>query len=212
MQNEINLQEFKKILNYLIDNNKRLVEEGKYPIAVGIEGPAGIGKTELIKSIALERGMTFIKLNLSELEEIGDLTGFPIKEYKINRLNEDGSIQESEWVAHDLLSTYFQKPCKTYELTNESRMSYATPAWLPREENPNGTILLADDYTRANSMFMQATMELICTGKYISWNLPKNTTICLSSNPDDGQYQVTTLDSAQLSRMINFPVKFDINV
>lgn len=61
-------------------------------------------------------------------------------------------------------------------------------------------------------MFMQATMELICTGKYISWNLPKNTTICLSSNPDDGQYQVTALDSAQLSRMVNFPVKFDINV
>ena len=63
MQNEINLQEFKKILNYLIDNNRKLVDEGKYPIAVGIEGPAGIGKTELIKSIALERGMTFIKLN-----------------------------------------------------------------------------------------------------------------------------------------------------
>ncbi|MDD7753392.1 MAG: hypothetical protein PUJ51_02640 [Clostridiales bacterium] len=45
-------------------------------------------------------------------------------------------------------------------------MSYATPSWLPREENPNGTIIILDDYTRANSLFMQATMELICTGKY----------------------------------------------
>lgn len=161
MQNEINLQEFKKILNYLIDNNRKLVDEGKYPIAVGIEGPAGIGKTEFIKSIALERGMTFIKLNLSELEEIGDLTGFPIKEYKINELNEDGSVRESKWVAHDLISTYFQKPCETYEITTESRMSYATPAWLPREENPNGTILLADDYTRKQESQQKSSKNIV---------------------------------------------------
>lgn len=58
-------------------------------------------------------------------------------------------------------------------------MSYATPSWLPREENPNGTIIILDDYTRANSLFMQATMELICTGKYSTWSLPNNTTIVL---------------------------------
>ena len=76
-------------------------------------------------------------------------------------------------------------------------MGYAPPAWLPREENPNGCILLLDDYTRANSLFMQATMELINTAGYISWNLPKYTTICLTSNPDDGEFSVTSLDSAQ---------------
>ena len=43
-------------------------------------------------------------------------------------------------------------------------MSYAAPAWLPREDNPNGTIILLDDYTIANGLFMQATMELINTG------------------------------------------------
>ena len=61
-------------------------------------------------------------------------------------------------------------------------MSYATPSWLPREENPNGTIIILDDYTRANSLFMQATMELICTGKYSTWSLPNNTTIVLEKN------------------------------
>ena len=59
---------------------------------------------------------------------------------------------------------------------------------------------------------MQAIMELICTGKYISWKLPKYTSIALSSNFDDGSYQVTSLDAAQLSRMVNFPIKFDIKV
>lgn len=60
-------------------------------------------------------------------------------------------------------------------------------------------------------MFQQAIMELICTGKYISWKLPKNTTLCLSSNPDDGSYMVTSLDEAQLSRLISFNIKFDLN-
>ena len=27
-------------------------------------------------------------------------------------------------------------------------MSYAPPAWLPEKENPNGIILLLDDFTR----------------------------------------------------------------
>lgn len=42
--NNITLDEFKDIFKYLIINNKRLVEDGKYPIAIGIEGAAGLGK------------------------------------------------------------------------------------------------------------------------------------------------------------------------
>lgn len=58
---------------------------------------------------------------------------------------------------------------------------------------------------------MQSTMQLIQDGRYISWNLPKNTTIVLSTNPDSGQYAVSSLDPAQKSRFINFPVKFSID-
>ena len=46
---------------------------------------------------------------------------------------------------------------------------------------------------------MQATMQLIQDGKFISWKLPENTNIVLSSNPDDGTYQVSSLDPAQRS-------------
>lgn len=210
--NTITLDEFKDIFNYLLDNNKRLVDEGKSPTAIGLIGEAGLGKTSVMQQIADERGMTFVKLNLSELEETSDLTGFPIKEYKIKVLNKDTQKFEPKWVAHDLLDLYLRSACEEFELTDEVRMSYATPAWLPREENKNGVLLLLDDYSRANSLFMQATMELINTGRYISWKLPKYTTIALSSNPDDGSYQVTSLDAAQLSRMVNFPIKFDIKV
>lgn len=70
--NEMTLNEFAEVFNYLLDNNKRLQEEGNTPIAIGIEGAAGIGKTSLIQEIANERGMTLCKLSLSQLEEVGD--------------------------------------------------------------------------------------------------------------------------------------------
>lgn len=59
-------------------------------------------------------------------------------------------------------------------------------------------------------MFMQATMEIINTASYISWNLPKYTSILLTSNPDDGQFSVTSLDNAQKTRFINFNIKLNI--
>ena len=70
--NSIDLKEFKEIFNYFLDNNKRLISEGKNPIAIGCEGESGIGKTSILKQIAQERNMTFVKLNLAELDEVGD--------------------------------------------------------------------------------------------------------------------------------------------
>lgn len=200
MNNTITLDEFKDDIKYLIKNNKNLIEQGKKPIAIGIEGSAGLGKTSILQQIADEIGYGYVRLNLAELEEVSDLTGFPIKVYK----TEDG-----RWIPSDLVGKF----CDEVTFTGETRMSYAAPEWLPEEngEGKEGWILALDDYTRANSLFMQATMELIQNGKYISWNLPKNTTIVLSSNPDDGAYAVTSLDPAQRSRFINFPVKFSID-
>ena len=61
-----------------------------------------------------------------------------------------------------------------------------------------------------SSVLAQATMELICRGTYVSWSLPKYTNIVLTSNPDNGEYQVVTLDGAQKSRYVNFNLKFDV--
>lgn len=43
----------------------------------------------------------------------------------------------------------------------------------------------------------QAVMELIYKQEYISWKLPPNTHIVLTSNPDNGEYNVTSTDEAQ---------------
>lgn len=203
--NELTLSEFSDVFNYLLDNNRRLSDSNQTPISIGLEGIAGIGKTAIVEEVANKRGMTFCKLNLSQLEEVGDLCGFPQKEYYVTWINKEGK-QASKWMPEALLHNV---PAKV-NITGKTRMGYASPAWLPREENPNGTILLLDDYTRANSLFMQATMELINTAQYISWKLPNNTTVVLTSNPDDGEFSVTSLDSAQKTRFVNFNLKLNV--
>lgn len=202
--NELTLNEFKEVLSYLLTNNKHLEDSGLRPIAVGVEGEAGIGKTMMIEDIAKERGMTMCKVNLAQLEEIGDLVGMPIKECEVAWI-ENGQVKDRKW----LPESHTKNLDLRLKLTGKVRMSYAPPAWLPSEENPNGTIVFLDDYTRANSMFMQATMEIINTASYISWKLPKYTSIILSSNPDDGQFSVTSLDNAQKTRFINFNLKLN---
>ena len=203
--NEMTLNEFKEVFSYLLDNNKHLENSNLRPIAVGVEGEAGIGKTSLIEDIAKERGMTLCKVNLAQLEEIGDLVGMPMKECEVAWI-ENGQVKDKRWMPESQTKNLDLR----LKLTGRVRMSYAPPAWLPVDENPNGTIVFLDDYTRANSMFMQATMEIINTASYISWKLPKYTSIVLSSNPDDGQFSVTSLDNAQKTRFINFNLKLNI--
>lgn len=131
------------------------------------------------------------------------LTGFPIKEYEI--INENN---ETQWLSNDIVQTLSN--CSDLKFTGKSRMGYAPPAWLPTEFNPNGTIIFADDWNRCNSMVASAVMELINEGAYISWKLPKYTTLALSANPDNGEFNVTSMDSAILSRYVDFNIKFSI--
>jgi hypothetical protein len=59
---------------------------------------------------------------------------------------------------------------------------------------------------------MQATMEICDRQEYISWKLPKNWHVILTTNPDNGDYNVTTLDVAQQTRFISVELKYDVNV
>ena len=145
------------------------------------------------------------------------LIGFPIKEYEVQVAKlvkgEDGNpkvtiLPGTQWLTEKQID--IADKSTRYKITGRTRMSYAKPAWVP-EYNENGTILNLDDYSRANSQLLQATMELILTQKYVSWNLPKKTTIVITSNPDDGTSNVSSLDSAQRTRFMNYNIEFDID-
>lgn len=68
----LNINELKNIISYIIDNNNTLREEGKKTTAVEVIGESGIGKTSAIMQIAKERGMDMVKLNMTQIEELGD--------------------------------------------------------------------------------------------------------------------------------------------
>lgn len=201
-QVQLNIEELKDFLGHMVKNNQYIQSQGKVPVAVNIEGDAGLGKTSSLMQLAVEMNMAVIKLNLSQIEELGDLVGFPFKEFEMVR--EDGA---KRWVQETLMDTYLKNKFKP---TGQSRMSHAAPEWIQGQQE--GGFLILDDYTRADHRFMQATMELIDRQEYISWKLPKNWHIVLTTNPDNGEYNVTSLDIAQKTRFISVEAKFDVNV
>lgn len=201
---KMNLEEVKKTINYLLDNNLNLIERGQHKIAINLIGEAGIGKTAIVQQIAEERGAGYKRIELSSLEEIGDLCGVPVKEYAMYKNNEE------KWVTEKVVDRYIAMGWELCE-SCEPRMNYAVPEWVPKDPEQE-FILTLDDYNRATSLFMQATMSLIQFGEYISWKLPKKCHLILSSNPDSGVYSVASCDAAQMSRMINFNVDFDPKV
>ncbi len=148
-----------------------------------------------------ELNMQVVKLNLSQLEELGDLVGFPVKEFEIQ--NAEG---KTTWINEHQIDAAIKKG---YKLIGK-RMSHAAPEWI--QGRGEGGFLILDDYTRADHRFMQATMTLIDEQAYASWKLPKNWHILLTTNPDNGDYNVTSLDVAQKTRFISTEVKFDAGI
>jgi hypothetical protein len=211
-QSKINVKELKTVLNHVISTNKQLQSKGQVPVAINVVGPAGLGKTSTIRQVGIEAGFkseNIHLLNLSALEEIGDLIGIPVTEYKmLRKVEQEGKpITQAKWVSESALSSYEKSGWLT---TSESRMSYAAPEWVQGKTGPG--ILILDDYTRASQRFTQAVMQLILEQAYASWALPQGWTIILSSNPDDGMYNVTDQDPAQKSRYLNVELGWDAEI
>jgi hypothetical protein len=196
----LNTTELKDFVKHIVGNNRYLQENGKNPVAINIEGEAGLGKTSAILQVAEELNLQCIKLNLSQLEEIGDLVGFPMKEHEMIK----GEL--TKWVTESTMPMYITSG---YKPTGEKRMTHAAPEWV--QGKGQGGILILDDWTRADLRFVQAVMEIIDRQEYISWKLPKDWHVILTSNPDNGEYLVNSIDTAQRTRFITAHLKFDID-
>ena len=195
----LNVNELKDFLKHIIDNNRYLQENNKPMVSTEVIGDSGIGKTSSIVQLADELGLNFVKLNLAQIEEIGDLVGFPIRQFEMK----DKKL--TEWVDENSVEDYRKKG---FESTGMNRMSYCPPEWISGKTN--GGILLLDDWNRADMRFIQAVMELIDRQQYISWKLPKDWHIILTTNPDNGDYLVNSIDNAQKTRFISVNLKFDL--
>jgi len=280
---KLNIEELKGFLKHIVDNNRFIQKKGIVPVTVNIEGDAGLGKTSAVTQLSKELGLNFVRLNLATIEELGDLVGFPIRQFQlctegsstgglkttktieepvttmvkkmvtemieetrmvkkqvlengvpiikdvamIVKVPKDVEIEVEEttmiskvvpvesaavageciWVDEQAVEDYLKRG---YSFTGEKRMSYCPPEWIAGLTG--GGFLLLDDYTRADQRFLQACMTLIETQTYISWSLPEDWHILLTTNPDNGEYLVTPMDDAQKTRFISVDLKFDKDV
>ena len=100
---------------------------------------------QLAKEIGINH---FVKLNLAQIEELGDLVGFPIRQFEM----ENG--EKKMWVDEHNIEDYRKAG---FTATGSNRTSYCPPEWISGKGE--GGILLLDDWNRAD--------VCIVTGKQI---------------------------------------------
>jgi hypothetical protein len=197
----VNIKELKGFLGHIVTNNRYLQSNGKLPVSVEVVGDSGIGKTSSIMQLAKELDLHVVKLNLAQIEEIGDLVGFPIRQFEVCETEGAKCI----WIDEHAVDEYTKLG---YKFTGKNRTASCPPEWISGKTK--GGILLLDDWNRADTRFIQAVMELIDRQTYISWKLPEDWHIILTSNPDDGEYMVNSIDNAQRTRFVSVDLKFDV--
>ncbi len=199
----MNIIDLQNLISYTVENNRKLASKRKSPVSINVIGESGIGKTDAIRQVCSNLGTQFIEVDLSGYEDVGDLLGLPIEKFEVCA---PGSTI-CEWIPATLIP-YYQS--KGYSFTGKNRMEYSIPKSMMIESDLP-IVFYADDYTRATSSLLQAMMTLMKDGKINNWELPKGSTVITSSNPDNGDYHVQSVDQAHSTRSLNVEVDFDFN-
>lgn len=154
----------------------------------------------MLRELAGDMGRDFYKLNLSQITEPAELIGFYSKEYELSKDKE-----ESIWCTEAMIPEYYKSGYKT---TGRTKTSPCPPNWVT--DLKENAILCLDDFSRGNQLLMQAVMEICNEGTMIGWDLKdKKVQVVLSENPDDGEYNVQSVDAAHGSRMIKVNMVWD---
>jgi len=161
--------EVEQFIDHMTEVNLGLQQNDKKGTPLCIWGKHGIGKTQLVESIAKKKGFDFISVSPAQFEEMGDLLGMP-------------KIIDGKTV-------------------------FAPPSWVPTSEVSG--ILLIDDINRADDRILRGIMQLLQNYELVSWKLPKKWHIIATANPDGGDYSVTPMDNAILTRMMHITLKFN---
>ncbi len=238
--NQVSLDsgEMKDFLKHIIENNREIQKNGKKPVATEVIGPSGLGKTSVAVQMAEEYNLDLVKLNLAQIEELGDLVGFPVRQFQMCKEGAEVKASEPQFKVVEEEKTLpggqVIKVKRRVEVESEGEQQeciwvdenaidqYAKQgyeftgskrmSYCPPEwiaDKDQGGILMLDDWNRADIRFIQAVMELVDRQEYISWKLPKDWHILLTANPDDGEYMVNSIDVAQRTRFVSVVMKWN---
>jgi len=163
-------KEVVRFLEHSIATNNHAEAAGRRKTPICIWGKHGIGKTQLVETLAHEKGYQFAYIAPAQFEEMGDLVGMP--------------------------------------RVIDGVTKFVAPDWVPTEEGPG--ILLIDDANRADDRILRGIMQLLQNYELVSWKLPPEWHIIITANPDGGDYSVTPMDDAMLTRMMHITMEFDV--
>ena len=96
------------------------------------------------------------------------------------------------------------------KISGDEYTVYSPPDWVPKDEGPG--ILLLDDINRADDRILRGCMQLLQNFELTSWKLPPKWQIVATANPEGGDYSVTPMDGAMLTRMLHTTLKFDAKI
>jgi hypothetical protein len=172
--------EYRTLLELLFNTNRHSIARGLQPVPLCVWGLPGVGKTQSIRDFAAERSLGFLQINPAQFEEMGDITGMP-------RVHDGGTPADP----HDDVTLYVM------------------PEWAQRMHRLGGEgILLLDDVNRADDRILRGIMQLLQDRRMFNWHLPKGWQIMLTANPDGGDFSVTPMDQAMLTRMMHCTMEF----
>ena len=95
-------------------------------------------------------------------------------------------------------------------VAGDEKTVYLPPDWVPKDKGPG--ILLLDDINRADDRILRGCMQLLQNFELVTWKLPAKWQIVATANPEGGDYSVTPMDDAMLTRMLHTTLQFDPRV
>lgn len=187
-----------------LDQSKELIKRAaraQAPHPILIVGQMGIGKTQIVEQVANELAQelgnfgsrSFDMTNPKDIETIRDTFGFVDLRLATQ---EPADLVGYPWLK-DMVSKIYKKAYKV--------LSHAQPEWFP-EEGTRGIIFL-DELNRAPTDVRQAIFQLVKERRLHTHRLPNGWFIVAAINPDNGQYQVETLDKAMFRRFCVIKVR-----
>lgn len=161
----------------------KILNSNKIPMLVG---EPGIGKSSLVENLAQTRNTVVFTLFCNQLADTSDLTGLRLLPY--NKVLNDGSTVQS----------YQQVFYPHKVITDAIDYAEANPSQFP--------ILFLDELNRTTPDVTSALLSIPTARTCGSFTLPNNLKVIIAGN---NKGNVTSLDSASISRFVCIPVEAD---